>query len=450
MTKKKKILIIVLIVLGLLILSVVGVAAAFLMRLNYISQEDQAAISQGQVDNTIELAPSPDYPLQTATPSDTPEPTLSPDELVVHEEIEQTELSEEEKALLEVQKNEGSVVNILLLGVDRRGKSGNSRSDTMLVATLDKPNKRMKLTSLMRDMYVPIPGHGSNRINSACATGGPGLVIKTINENFSLNIENYVLVDFNMFEDIVDMVGGVTIEMSKGEVAEANDCIAGLNKQRGASLRSGFIKQRGGDVTLTGKQALGYCRIRHFGNGDYARTSRQYKVLQAIFDKFKTLGAAEQLSVLYDVLPMVETDLSPTQIVSLASQALGMDMSTILHYRLPIEGKFRSKSIRGMSVLVPDIPANAKDLHDFLYNATEQQELPYTDTQKGSYYKKVPKTAEPEEEELPPDELDINDVPEDNGTENPVTSPEVPEEVTIVPDDIPMEEEDPDAIIPEE
>lgn len=422
MSTKKKILIGILSVLGLLIIGAVAFVAIMLSRINYVPKTTTAAVMESPEPSAeVELAATAD-PAEIASPSATPEEETNPEEEILaeseidlHAEMEQTELTPEEQALLDIQKEEGDVVNILLIGVDRRGKSGNSRSDTMLIATLDKVNKKLKLTSLMRDMYVPIPGKGSNRINSACVFGGPDLLMKTVNENFKLSIEHYVLVDFRIFEQVVDQLGGVTIEMSKGEVAEANDCIAGLNKQRGASLRSGFITKRGGDVTLTGKQALGYARIRHFGNGDYARTSRQFKVLQEIFKNFRNENVIKQTQVLYDVLPLIETNLSSTEILSLATQAVQIDLGSLLHYRLPVEGKFKARSIRGMSVLLPDLPANAAKLHAFIYDATEQEELPYSDTQTGSYYKKTPKTPTPTQAQTPEPIETAEPVPNDDG-----------------------------------
>lgn len=442
MRRKTKILLGILSALTLVMLAGVVFTVIMLNRVQYVSIEtaaQTAAAEQQAYAEAIEKG-------EAEEESD----ALSDGEIDLSQEVEQTQLSEEEQALLDIQKAEGEVVNILLMGVDRRGKTGNSRSDTMLIATLDKKNQRLKLTSLMRDMYVPIPGKGENRINSACATGGPGLVMETINENFQLDIQNYVLVDFRMFEKIVDQLGGITIDMSKGEVAEANDCIAGLNKQRGESLRSGFIKQRGGEVTLTGKQALGYCRIRHFGNGDYARTSRQYKVLQAIFQVFKSAGAIKQTEILYDLLPMVETNLTSTQILSLATQSLGVAQADIMHFRLPTEGTYRAKSIRGMSVLLPDIPKNTTALNDFLYNATVIGELEYSDTKKGSYYKKVVQTPSPSPAETPnPEEASLPENVAPIGQEGADGVIEIPEEdFSIVEEIVPEEESTAETLAP--
>lgn len=437
MSKGKKIIIGILCAIAVLAIGILIMAAIFLNRIQYT---DKSTAARTAAVSSAAASPSAEEERE--------DPVLEADEIDLNQEVEQTELTEEEKALMEIQKQEGDIVNILLIGVDRRGTDGNSRSDTMLIATLDKTNKRLKLTSIMRDLYVPIPGHGSNRINRSCNVGGPELVMETINENFSLDLSHYVMVDFKMFEQIVDQLGGITIAMSNGEVSEANDCIAGLNKQRGNERRDGLIKQRGGDVTLTGKQALGYARMRHFGNGDFARTSRQYKVLQEIFSEFKKANPAKQMQVLYDLLPMVETNLESLQIVSLATQALAMDTDTILYSRLPVEGTYKRKTIRGMWVLLPDISANTTSLHDFLYQASDFDPSAVVDTQAGSYHKKRKATPTPEptieETHLPEENIvspEASEPIDSTPAESVVPSSSPDETADILVEDIPIEPE---------
>lgn len=375
MSTSRKIIVGILIAVIVLILTGGTFVYVMLSRINYVSVDEASARAQEEVIGEPAELPDASYDPNT---TDAPLP-----------EVAQTELSEAEKAKLADEAKRANVKNVLLIGVDRRSSSGGSRSDTMLIATLDGNNKRLKLTSVMRDMYLDIPGMGPNRINTANVSGGPGLLMQTINENFALDLQNYVLVDFRMFAKIVDMVGGVTIHMSEGEVAEANDCIAGLNKQWGRELTSNFITKRGGNVKLNGTQALGYSRIRHFGNGDYARTSRQFKVLNAIFKKFAALNPLKQTEVLYSVLPYIETNLEKTEILDLALSALGTGVTDLMHYRMPVDGYYKSASIKGMSVLVPDIPGNAQLLHDFIYDATEVAPLPGSNTESGTYHPKT-------------------------------------------------------------
>jgi len=202
-------------------------------------------------------------PGATPAPAPTPEPTPEPP-LPLSDLYPQTKLTDFMLNYMEERNQDTeNYTNVLLIGVDRRGSRGDSQADVMMIATLDRKNGRLKLMSILRDVFVHIPGHGEYRLNSAAAKGGVPLLMETINENFHLNISQYVLVDFNMFEKVVNKLGGVTVRMTAEEISAANDCIAGLNKQRGVDyLWDGFIFAEAGNVRLTGKQALGYSRVK--------------------------------------------------------------------------------------------------------------------------------------------------------------------------------------------
>ncbi len=375
MTKKK---LIIGIGVGAALLLILIVAYVFITlgRVQHVSVDEareiaEQSLASGEAAKLLAIEPEPTSGAAFASP--TSEDGFQGDLIDEGEldlsEAPQTELTLSEEELLQ-QDISNNVINILLLGVDRRGSKGASRADTIFIATLDKVNKKLKLSSLMRDMYVPIPGQGEQRINTSSVYGGPGLTIDTINQNFSMDLKDYVLIDFRMFENMVDELGGITMTLTAGEVSAANDCIAGLNKQRGEDLRSGFIT-KAGSVRLDGKQALGYARIRHYGNGDYQRTSRQFRVLLTIFEKFKEMDIITQQEVIHEVLPFVETSLDSVQIIDLAMSALSIGTSEILHYRLPVDGMYQSRRIRGASVLLPDINANAQALHEFIYRMTD-------------------------------------------------------------------------------
>lgn len=273
--------------------------------------------------------------------------------------------------ILDVTKTDKQVVNILLIGSDRRGAKGFSRADTMMIATLDSRNGRLKLTTLMRDMLVPIEGHGYSKLNNSMSWGGIELLFKTIEDAFHIHLDRYVFVDFAMFESIVDKLGGVTVEMTAEEISAANDNIAGLNREMGVEYRwDGFIFAEPGPVKLTGKQALGYARIRKI-DSEFKRTDRQFGILATIFTMFKHAGAAAQYQLLYDLLPMVETNLTNEEIVDIALKALSVDTSGILHFRIPNEGMFENGRYNKQFVFLCDLPANSSALHDFIYNSKE-------------------------------------------------------------------------------
>lgn len=319
----------------------------------------------------------PSYePKVTATPtpvqSETPEPSPTPEAIVPTDEIsalyEQSVLSEENLKSMEDNLKSDKVINILLLGVDRRNEDENSRADTAMIATIDKENGRLKLTSIMRDLLVYIDGHGYNKINAASAYGGVDLYMKTVNDNFHMNIDEYVLVDFSAFEQVVDALGGVTVYMSSEEISAANDCIAGLNRQMGIAVDDGFIYAQEGNVLLNGKQALGYARIRKIDN-DFHRTQRQYNLLSAIFAEFKAAGVARQYAMLEQLLPLVETNMSNTKIIECAISALNIKTKGILYHRLPADGLYKSGRWNGAYVLLTDIPKNALLLHEFIFES---------------------------------------------------------------------------------
>lgn len=301
-------------------------------------------------------------------PEETLDPSLEFEALPLADLYPQTELSAAQKAAMQAQNaNKTDYINILLVGVDRRGTRGNSNTDTLMIATLDKKNKRLKLTSVLRDCYVPIEGYGVDRINSAAAHEGIPLLLTTLNNMMHLELESYVLVDFRMFEKIVDKMGGIGLRMTEQEISATNDNIAGLNKQRGVEyLWDGFLFANPGSVHCNGQQALAYARIRKL-DSDFSRTNRQFKVLNAIYAKFRSKNLAQQTALLYDLLPLVETNLNPAQIVDIALAALSMDTAGLLHELVPFDGYYKGGSVNRKYAIVLDMPMNAWKAHRFMY-----------------------------------------------------------------------------------
>ncbi len=366
----KKVFIVVGIAVGVLVVAVVALGGVLLSRL---SRPETPAFAQTSPSPAavLTLSPTPAVtPAPGATPSPTPVPTPTPipTPLPLSELYPQTFLNGTQQAAIQAQNaNTKDFVNVLLVGVDRRGRRGDSNADVVMIATIDKKNGRLKLSSMLRDLYVPIPGEEPARLNSSLAKGGISLLKQTINSVFQVQIDNYVLVDFSMFEKIVDKLGGVTVRMTSAEISAANDNIAGLNKQRGVDyLWDGFIFAEPGNVKLNGKQALGYARIRKI-DSDFVRTNRQFKVLNAIFAKFRSKNVAQQYELLYDLMPLVETDLTNAQIIDCAVSALTLNTNGLLHATIPYEGLYKSGRVNGSSVLLFDMPATAWKLHDFIY-----------------------------------------------------------------------------------
>ena len=261
-----------------------------------------------------------------------------------------------------------NIKSILLIGQDRREEQSRQRSDSMILATLDKDQGTISLTSFMRDLYVSIPGYSSTRINAAYAYGGMELLDETLEENFGIKIDGNVEVDFEVFKVLVDKVGGIDLELTQAEA----DYICGRDQSvlYPQPLRTDWNLQAGVNH-LDGEQALIHARNRSVGNSDYRRTERQQEVLKAAFAKVKDLGILDMGGLVKDVLPLVTTDLSLWDMTGYALDVIGMSVDDISSYRIPEDGSYTPQTINGMQVLVPDLAQNREYLQQVLYHAGE-------------------------------------------------------------------------------
>lgn len=255
------------------------------------------------------------------------------------------------------------VINILLIGQDRRTGEGRSRSDTIILVTVNKPAKTLTLTSFMRDMYVQIPGRDDNRINVPYLLGGMSLLDSTLKRNFGVTVDGNVVVDFYGFIDLVDLMGGVEIELTEKEADYMNrnfswDIDDGVDDEW--NLTEGVNQ-------LTGTQALSYARMRKVGKSDYERTERQRRVLTKLIEKAKTLSVAELNLLLQHALPMITTDLDNSQILGYALELFpllkDLQINTL---RIPVDGGYEAKTIDEMAVLVPDLWYNRVKLQEIM------------------------------------------------------------------------------------
>lgn len=246
------------------------------------------------------------------------------------------------------------VTNILFMGVDRRNADENSRSDTMMLLSIDRANKKLKLTSFLRDSWVYIPDNGYAKLNASCAWGGAQLVMDTLEYNFNVKIDHYMLVDFEMFQNIVNKLGGITVAVTEKEARYMRDDVH-LNIQAGENVR------------LDGNEALWYCRIRYL-DSDFMRTQRQRKVLSAVIDKAKSTPIPTLIELVREILPDVETDIRQSELMKLAAgTALSYMRYDVEQMRIPADGTWKSKTIKGQSALSLDIEENQQQLYDFLY-----------------------------------------------------------------------------------
>lgn len=259
-----------------------------------------------------------------------------------------------------------NVLNLLLIGQDRRPGEGRARSDSMIIMTINKTDKTIKLTSLMRDLYVQIPGYSDNRINAAYAFGGMELLDATIKQNFDIEVDGNIEVDFSGFQKVIDSIGGIELDIHEDEIKVLNNYVKELNKMAGEEETVNMIIQSGMQH-INGTQALAYSRIRYVGNGDFGRTERQRKVLMAAFDKVKNSGLNEMLKLADTIFPLLTTDMSNSDLIGVGVEVLGMGVGEIETHNIPEDASFRYASIRGMSVLVPDIDKCRQVLRQVIY-----------------------------------------------------------------------------------
>lgn len=253
--------------------------------------------------------------------------------------------------------HDSKVTNILLIGVDGSSSDTSLRSDTMLMVSIDRNNKKIKLTSFLRDTWAVIPSTKSyNKLNAACSYGGAQLVMDTIEYNYNVKIDHYMLVGFDMFETIIDSVGGIDVEVTEKEAQFMR-----------ATARATREIQSGKSVHMNGAQALVYCRIRKL-DSDFMRTYRQRKVITALIKKAKTSNPMTLKKLADTVLPMVQTDMSPMELTKLvfgAPKYIGYDVKS---ERVPHESTWKSQTKRGQSVIVTDFDANIQFLKSYLYS----------------------------------------------------------------------------------
>lgn len=253
------------------------------------------------------------------------------------------------------------VTNILLLGVDAREGETVSRSDTMILVSIDKANEKIKMTSFLRDSYVEIPEHGWNKLNASATFGGVELVMNTLEYNFKVKINNYALVDFVAFEELIDAIGGVDVEITE---KEANY----LNKTwKNWSLTGNKLTFESGEsVHLNGEEALMFSRIRKL-DSDFYRTQRQRRVISGVKEKLAS-NPTSIFSVANAVLPLVETDITDSSMMKLCFGALFQYMKyNMAQIQIPADGTWHSEMKRCGDSLVFSIEDNTKILKNFIY-----------------------------------------------------------------------------------
>jgi polyisoprenyl-teichoic acid--peptidoglycan teichoic acid transferase len=273
-------------------------------------------------------------------------------------------ISDEAQQKIQQEDPNNEIINIALFGVDRRTQSEASRSDSIMIATIDKKHKKIKISSIMRDSYVNVPGHGKTKLTHAYAYGGAQLAIRTLNENFKLNIKDYVTVDFFSLEKIINALGGVRIEVKNEEISSMNFYI---NEMSGLENVTPKYIAKAGTLDLNGMQAVAYTRVRYTANGDFERTERQRTILTALFNKVQQAGVSKYPSLVTTLLPYVETSLQSLDLISMGTSVLTSGTKTLEQSRFPLDNYGKGQTINGVWYLVFDIKTTSDQLHKYIY-----------------------------------------------------------------------------------
>ena len=266
-------------------------------------------------------------------------------------------------------KEDQDVVTIALLGTDfsQNEKYGNlyGASDCTMILGIDKKNNKLKLFSLMRDMYLDLPdGSGKQNLNYTMAYGGPELILKTINTNFNLTVDKFISVSLHTLPEIIDKLGGVEMNITNEELNYINGYIKNIDSENGTNTEK---LTSAGTQTLNGTQAAAYCRIRYTSGGDYKRTERHREVLSKIFEKILSMSPTTYPSLLNDLLPMVSTNLDGSEIMELGNKILKIGNTTLEQERFPRDGYCEGQMINGVYYLTFDKETTVNQLHDYIF-----------------------------------------------------------------------------------
>lgn len=340
---KKVLLIIVVVLLGLILLLLLAVTIYWNAMLNKINRMDETSLptlSDEEIQEIIEEVNDPNA-------EDTTYPT---DPLVTDES--------------EYIANEETILNIMLLGQDisTKGTNRRGRTDTMILCTINTKNNTITFTSFLRDIYVKLPDFdgkqwGYNRLNANYVFGGTEMLDQCMQMNFGIDPDYFVVVDFDAFIAVIDLLGGVDIELTDKEAWYLN-------------LGVPSWRLKGGKTHLTGEQAAAYAQIREI-DGNFQRSIRHRNILNSLMAEFKQLSPAQLHELLSTALPYVTTDMTNDEITKYALMLIPMvrDLQ-VQNFRIPIDGSYyhanKGTAEKPRSVLAIDLEANRQALREML------------------------------------------------------------------------------------
>jgi LCP family protein required for cell wall assembly len=344
--------IIIVAILLLLILLIVGFGAFTLFKLYRMRMGAIATVPKPTVAPYAVVTPEPGVIIATGDPDDLTQDIDDPIDpgLIAKDPIYV------ENAI------DPDVVNILVMGEDKSADKSTGRSDVMILVSYNQRTNNVKAVSILRDTWIYIPGRDTwNRVNAAYRFGGIGLAINTINANFELDIQYYMLTDFEKLIGIVDELGGLDMTLNASEIEYYNS-----SPDNPSTIRP----DENGRCHLNGAQVLMHCRNRTIGNGDWSRTERQRQVLTAFYERaLREQDAAALTSLIYRLMDYVETNMSPWQMISIATSVVFNARGGMERASIPCSGSWSYAYERGMAVIHIDIEQNKQWLHNFIYGA---------------------------------------------------------------------------------
>ena len=280
--------------------------------------------------------------------------------------IETTELNAENLNISDEVEHETGYVNVALFGLDSRendlGKG--NRSDTIMIASLNRETKEVKLVSVFRDTLLELEDGSYNKANAAYAFGGPEEAVSMLNRNLDMNIEKYVTVNFNALVDVIDALGGLDVTMTAEEVGHMNNYCVETSKVTGKDYER-IDPQEAGTYHLNGVQAVSYSRIRYTAGGDFLRSARQRTILMMIADKAKTMGISELNKIADDVFPQISTNFTLTEMLGYLKDIADYKIGETIGF--PEDNTTDTLNEVGSVVIPNSLTQSVQDLHQFLF-----------------------------------------------------------------------------------
>ncbi len=268
---------------------------------------------------------------------------------------------------LEVYKDTGPYTNIALFGLDSRDAElgEGTRSDTIMICSINNETGDVKIVSVFRDTLMQMEDGTYEKANAAYSFGGPEEAISLLNRNLDLDIQNYMAVNFNALVDVIDLLGGLEMDLTVEEVYWLNGYVAETAEAVGKEGE--FLYSEGGHEKLNGIQAVSYARVRYTDGDDFKRAERQRLVLQKVVEKAQKASLGTLNKIVDKVFPQVSTSLSATQLMGVAANALGYKIGETAGFPFDVTTSEQIRKHKGSYVVAIGFADNVKQLHNFLF-----------------------------------------------------------------------------------